>query len=57
MEDLATDGDHVAWTRFRRDRSERWATVLGDDAERATALLRMLAGRAPLDGVTVHAKA
>jgi hypothetical protein len=57
MEDLATDGDHVAWTRFRRDRSERWATVLGDDAERATALLRMLAGYAPLEGVTVHAKA
>jgi ribosomal protein S18 acetylase RimI-like enzyme len=57
IEDLVTDGDHVAWTRLRRDRSERWATVLGDDAERATALLRMLGGRAPLDGVTVHASA
>ena len=57
IEDVATDGDHVAWTRLRRDRTERWATVLGNDAERATALLRMLGGRAPLDGVTVHASA
>jgi ribosomal protein S18 acetylase RimI-like enzyme len=57
IEDLVTDGDHVAWTRLRRDRSERWATVLGDDAERAAALLRRLGGRAPLDGVTAHASA
>ena len=54
IEGIATDGDHVAWTRFGRVRAERWATVLGDDAERATSLLRSLEAGTPLDGVTVH---
>ncbi|NQW73298.1 MAG: GNAT family N-acetyltransferase [Actinobacteria bacterium] len=57
IEGVATDGDHAAWTGRRRDRTERWATVLGDDAKRVTALLRALDGLVPLDGVTVHASA
>ena len=57
IEVVATDGDHGAWTRLTRNRTERWATVLGDDAERVTALLRALDIRTPIDGVTVHASA
>ncbi len=57
IETVATDGDHGAWTRLTRNRTERWATVLGDDAERVTALLRALDSRTPIDGVTVHASA
>ena len=57
IETVATDGDHGAWTRLTRNRTERWATVLGDDAKRATGLLRALDRLDPLDGVTVHASA
>ena len=57
IEVVATDGDHGAWTRLTRNRTERWATVLGDDAKRATGLLRALDRLDPLDGVTVHASA
>lgn len=57
IEVVATDGDHGAWTGLTRNRTERWATVLGDDAARVTALLCALESRAPIDGVTVHASA
>ena len=57
IEGLATEDDHVAWTGRRRGRTELWATVLGDDAKRATGLLRALDRLDPLDGVTVHASA
>lgn len=55
IEDAVVDGDHVAWTRLTRDGSERWATALGDDPVRVTALLLALDARAAIDGVTVHA--
>ncbi len=57
IEGAVTEGDHVAWTGRRRGRTGRWATVLGDDAERVTGLLRVLDRLDPLDGVTVHASA
>ena len=55
IEDVIVDGDHVAWTRLRRDGSERWATALGDDPDRIAALLLNLDSRAAVDGVTVPA--
>ena len=55
IEDAVVDGDHVAWTRLRRDGSERWATALGDDPARIAALLLNLGTRAAIDGVTVPA--
>ncbi len=55
IEDAVSDGDHVAWTRLSRNGSERWATALGDDPVRVTALLLTLDARAAIDGVTVHA--
>lgn len=55
IEEAVVDGDHVAWTRLRRNGSERWATGLGEDPARIAAMLRVLDARAAIDGVTVAA--
>lgn len=49
--DVVMDGDHVAWTGKTR-RGERWATAMGEDPDRLTALLESLDAVAPIDGIT-----
>ena len=50
---LAVDGDHVAWIWGGRENGEVWATVLGSDGARAVALIEQLAAMTAVDGVTV----
>ncbi len=50
---LAVDGDHVAWIWSGRENGEVWATALGSHPARVVALVEQLASATAVDGVTV----
>ncbi|MSO27091.1 MAG: GNAT family N-acetyltransferase [Candidatus Nanopelagicales bacterium] len=51
---VEVDGDHVGWLRISKETSEVWATSLGTDSGRVTAILAALAASMPIDGITVE---
>ena len=51
---VEVDGDHVGWLRVAQQTGEVWATTLGNEPARVTALLTALAARMPINGVTVE---
>ena len=50
---VAVDGEHVAWIWSGRESGEVWVTALGSDAARVVTLVDRLATATEVDGVTV----
>ena len=51
---VEVDGDHVGWLRVAQRTGEVWATTLGNEPARVTAILTALSARMPIEGVTVE---
>jgi len=51
---VEVDGDHVGWLRVSKETGEVWATALGSDSGRVTAILIALTATTLIDGITVE---
>jgi hypothetical protein len=51
--DLVADGTSVAWLGRASRPGESWVTGLGDDPDAVAALVRQLATKHGVDGITV----
>ena len=51
---VEVDGDHVGWLRVSKETGEVWATALGSDSGRVTAVLVALTATTQIDGITVE---